>query len=66
MLHFSGPFKEFELARHLHKYIPLFLKKEDDAVCYVPYMDDNQQKKRHVKFVLLTGEWVYADNSQES
>lgn len=66
MLHFIGDFNEYDLSDRLRKYIPLFLKKKDDAVCYVPYMDDNLRKQRYVKFVQLAGEWVYADNSQES
>jgi hypothetical protein len=66
MLHFKGDFEQYQVAKACKKYIPLFLKKKGDQLCYVPYWDDNQAKKRYIKFALLAGEWIYVDNSQES
>lgn len=66
MLHFIGDFKEYAVAEQCRRYIPLYLKRKDDAVCFVPYNDDNLQKVRYIKYALLNGEWCYVDNSQES
>lgn len=66
MLHRSGDFSEEQLAEVAKSYIPIFLRHENDGVCYVPYYDDDDKKEKAVKFVKVLGQWVYADNSQFS
>jgi hypothetical protein len=66
MLTFAGQFDEWEVAEAAQEYIKWYLKKNDDTVCYVPYMDGNVGEKKFIKFALLNGQWVYIDNSQNA
>lgn len=63
MLTFQGRFNEWEVAESAKDYIKWYLK-AGDQVCYVPYMDGNEGKKKFIKFALLNDQWVYIDNSQ--
>jgi hypothetical protein len=66
MLYREGDFEEWKLAEAAQKYIPDYLKNEDDTVCYVPYKDVPTRTVKYIKFALLNGQWVYVDNSQGS
>lgn len=66
MLHRDEDFEEWELAEAAKEYIPMYLRKPDDKVCYVPYKDVPSGEVKHVKFVFINDQWVYADNSQFS
>lgn len=66
MLHRSGDFSERELAQVAKSYIPLFLRKAEDEICFVPYYDDDDRKEKSVKFVKVLSQWVYTENSQFS
>lgn len=67
MLHRDQDFEEWQLAYAAREYIPLYLKRESDKVCYVPYRDVPTNSIKHVKFVYEESVgWVYADNSQFS
>lgn len=66
MLHRDESFEEWQLAEAALQYIPLYLRKKDDKICYVPYKDVPTNSIKHVKFVYVNEQWVYADNSQFS
>lgn len=66
MLHRDQDFDEDQLADAAREYILLHLRKETDTVCYVPYKDVPSGEVKHVKFVKILNQWVYADNSQFS
>jgi hypothetical protein len=66
MLHRDEDFQEWQLAEAAKEYIPLYLRNPEDRVCYVEYRDVPTNSIKHVKFVYLNDQWVYADNSQFS
>lgn len=67
MLHRDEDFEEWQLAELARDYIPMYLRKPDDKVCYVEYKDVPTNSIKHVKFVYEEAVgWVYVDNSQHS
>ena len=67
MLHRDGEFEEWNLAAHARKYIPLYLKKKDDKVVYIPYRDVPSDSVKYVKYVYEEAiGWVYLGTSQYS
>jgi hypothetical protein len=67
MLHRDGDFEEWQLAEMARNYIPLYLKKKDDKVCFVEYRDVPSGKNKFIKFVYEEAiGWVYVDNSQHA
>jgi hypothetical protein len=67
MLYRDNDFEEWQLAEKARAYIPLYLKRKDDRVCYVDYKDVPTGTIKQIKFVYeeATG-WMYVDNSQHS
>lgn len=65
MLHLLQGWEEYDLSERAKGYIRLYAN-PGDTVCYVPYIDDQDGKKKHVKFAYLNDQWVYIDNSQNS
>jgi hypothetical protein len=64
MLHLLGEFEEWQLAELARRDIPFYVKAGED-VCFVPYIDDlDGRKRKYIKFQLLAGQWVYVDNNQ--
>jgi peptidase E len=64
MLHRDLDFDEDALAYKARDYISMFLRKESDQVCYVPYKDVPSGQTKYVKFVKVLATWVYVGNSQ--
>lgn len=64
MLTLIGGFDEESLAEAAREYIPIYLKRKDDQMCYVPYRDGNTGTIKHIKFAKLNDQWIYIDNSQ--
>jgi hypothetical protein len=65
MLHRDYDFAEWQLAKAAKEYIPVYLKREEDKICYVPYKDVPSDLVKYVKFVFEEAVgWMYVDNNQ--